>query len=109
MSDICLVGPAAGFSFSFFAPCAFIGFPALPNKMALGMSRLTQQLVNPTHENPQGTQIWADVVGNVEERLAALSRTTPRMDLGNPGAYMEFAIFPHAKRHAHVEAFGIKT
>ena len=58
--------------------------------------------------NPQESDIWGDVMGNVDSSLGFQSR---RVDLDNPVFFrtLGFAIFPHACRHPDAAATGVKA
>ena len=72
------------------------------------ISHLAGQLANLFRDNPQGTEIWANVFGAAGESLTSHFRSTRSLDLGNPEIYLEFfqaarkfAIFPRAWRHVY--------
>ena len=80
------------------------------------VARPTQQIANLTRDTTQGTEIWANISGTVEESLANFNRITPVSDLDNPGIItksskttLDFAVSPQATRHVHAEAMGIQT
>ena len=74
--------------------------------MAHDISHLSQQNVNLVRDDPEGAEIWSNVLGTAEESVAKFYRSAPSMESGN----QEFIrSSPHAKRHVRARAMGIKT
>ena len=58
--------------------------------MAQDISQLAQRIADLLRDNPQGTKIWAKVLGTAEESVAAPLRSTLLFDLDNAEIYLKF-------------------
>ena len=74
------------------------------------------QKIASLRDKPKGNGIWANVLGALEESLAAPLRSTPPLNLGNPDIFsksctvaIELASCPHIKCHLHAGAMGVKS